>query len=346
MKTRILSASIGLLGLATNCAHANSVSFDLAYETAGQWTISGSSMWGDSCIAEISNNQSTLRIMYTVYTNSWHFGVPYYQNNNPTAKFGLGWPNVATQPIQMSTQVLDGWAMYDFSENFNIIQNAQDGWFLNINLDRGLQSWQLHNKSAILVKIKQCAQNHGKRAAAQVDQKKLAAFFANLKQKQQQQAAPAKPQFNFDKQKFAAALKAHQQKKQQQAAPAKPQFKFDQQKFAAALKAQQQKRTAAPKQPAFSFFDQNGCPKPGTFQSQSSNKPINVEFRDWTHQQQAKSIFWIDYKGQLVRMPDFVNGNARFRAYDGHNFVVKDFNGKCYGGLHKVSANKYIFDIK
>ena len=315
MKSHMFTALATLMSLSTS-AHANSVSFDLAYETVGPWKIAGSSMWGDSCIADINNNATTLRVMYTVYTNSWYFGVPYYQNNNPTAQFGLGWPNVATQPIRMDTQVLDGWAMYDFSEQLQTIHAAKDGWYLNINLDRGLQSWQLHSKTAIMAKVKQCAQNHGKKNALKFDSKKIAAAIAAQKK---QQATQGQPQIKLDPKKFAAGLKKAQQQKQQQAKQAKPQF---------------------------NFFDKNGCPLPNIFKSPASNQPINVEFRDWTHQQQAKRIYWIGFDGQLVQMPQFVKGNARFRAYNGHNFVVKDIQGKCYGGLHKATVNNFIFNIK
>ena len=88
-----------------------------------------------------------------------------------------------------------------------------------------------------------------------------------------------------------------------------------------------------------------GCPKVGSLASPSSTKVATIKFTDNIASERAASIYWIDFKGNLVEMGIFKNGEASFNSYAGHIFIVKDFDGTCYGGSYTLKAGHNEFSV-
>ena len=90
-----------------------------------------------------------------------------------------------------------------------------------------------------------------------------------------------------------------------------------------------------------------GCPRLGTVFSPNSNTPATIEFIDQASQADgAKQVYWIDGQGNPVSISIFDNRRANISSYTGHKFVVKNFDGRCFGGVYEVRAGHNRFFIR
>ena len=64
-----------------------------------------------------------------------------------------------------------------------------------------------------------------------------------------------------------------------------------------------------------------------------SGVPATVEFVYGIGSGRATLIYWLDFAGNPVDMSTFDGATVALDSYVGHAFIVKDFDGKCYGGV-------------
>lgn len=148
--------------------HGNAWVFDKSYGQVGKWRVLGGTEVGDTCVAEQDNQNVTLRVMYTEYTGDWFIGNPYYERDNPIASFGTGAKGFTNDAIQMQSNIVNSWAMYNFSSNPNLLS----GEYLSLGIDRGIQSWPMADKDTMIAKLRECAVNLGdNRKAASMPKK-------------------------------------------------------------------------------------------------------------------------------------------------------------------------------
>lgn len=91
-----------------------------------------------------------------------------------------------------------------------------------------------------------------------------------------------------------------------------------------------------------------GCPKLGAVLSEDSGRPAKVEFRYEIEDDRATLIYWLDFDGKPVEMSMFDSGTpvVKLDSFVGHSFIVKDFDGTCYGGFYEVQVGKNIFVVQ
>lgn len=88
------------------------------------------------------------------------------------------------------------------------------------------------------------------------------------------------------------------------------------------------------------------CPRLGDIVSPTSNTPATLEFIDRIHTGRATVIYWLDFQGRPVDMGIFNNGSLKLNSSVGHSFIVKDFDGTCYGGVFTVRAGHNRFVVR
>jgi hypothetical protein len=164
---------MGVAGATWASSHGNAMTFDLVYAQIGDWEIKGGSETGDTCAAETDNGAVSLLVTYTEYTGDWHMGVPYYDEDNPTASVGVGEEGFLNDALDMSSDFINGWALADGETSLNILESLSAGDYLNLELDRGVQSWQISpgDRDKVLRVIQECARNSGKKQASSKPQK-------------------------------------------------------------------------------------------------------------------------------------------------------------------------------
>ncbi|APH74173.1 hypothetical protein [Aquibium oceanicum] len=91
-----------------------------------------------------------------------------------------------------------------------------------------------------------------------------------------------------------------------------------------------------------------GCPKLGAVVSDDSAEPASVEFRYAVGSGNATLIYWLDLGGNPVEMSTFDATDAivRLDSFVGHSFIVKDFQGTCYGGFFEVQPGRNVFVVR
>lgn len=88
-----------------------------------------------------------------------------------------------------------------------------------------------------------------------------------------------------------------------------------------------------------------GCPAPGAQISPRSTTPAKATFVNKSDQ--AVSIYWIDFKGQIQEMGATLPGETfEAKTFAGHFWLAKDFDGKCHGGIFTAvpGQNRFVFD--
>ena len=82
-----------------------------------------------------------------------------------------------------------------------------------------------------------------------------------------------------------------------------------------------------------------GCPKVGSVKSPLPSKPARtVTFVNKIAEDRAATIYWLNPDGEPVESDIFGdNGKVDIDTNDGAVFVVKDFDGTCYGGTHTIA---------
>jgi hypothetical protein len=87
-----------------------------------------------------------------------------------------------------------------------------------------------------------------------------------------------------------------------------------------------------------------GCPRLGTVKSPGSNQPATIEFVNKMVSGRAAQIYWLDFNGNPVAYAIFDKDAITFDTYAGHAWIVKDFDGRCYGGVYtaKPGHNRVI----
>jgi hypothetical protein len=104
--------------------------------------------------------------------------------------------------------------------------------------------------------------------------------------------------------------------------------------------------TAPVEDDAYRFGE--GCPKLGAVVSDDTGRPAKVEFRYEIADDRATLIYWLDFEGKPVEQAMFDSANAvvKLDSFVGHSFIVKDFDGTCYGDFFQVQAGKNIFVVQ
>lgn len=75
----------------------------------------------------------------------------------------------------------------------------------------------------------------------------------------------------------------------------------------------------------------NGCPPLGSIVSIASSIPATIEFVYGIASGRSTQIYWIDLKGNPVSYANFDGSPVSIDTYSGHAWIVKDFDGTCYG---------------
>lgn len=91
-----------------------------------------------------------------------------------------------------------------------------------------------------------------------------------------------------------------------------------------------------------------GCPKLGAVVSEDTGQKAKVVFNYKIASGRATLIYWLDFKGKPVEMSTF-DGEmnvVRLNSFVGHSFIIKDFDGTCYGGFFEVQPGKNVFDVE
>jgi hypothetical protein len=91
-----------------------------------------------------------------------------------------------------------------------------------------------------------------------------------------------------------------------------------------------------------------GCPKLGAVVSDDTGRPTKVEFRYEIADDRATLIYWLDFEGRPVEQAMFDSANpiVKLDSFVGHSFIVKDFDGTCYGDFFQAQAGKNIFVVQ
>lgn len=91
-----------------------------------------------------------------------------------------------------------------------------------------------------------------------------------------------------------------------------------------------------------------GCPKLGAVVSENSSKKAKVVFKYHIASGRATTIYWLDFNGKPVEMATFdeQDNTVRLNSFVGHSFIVKDFDGTCYGDFFEVQPGKNVFEVE
>ncbi|MBB6306728.1 hypothetical protein [Xanthobacter tagetidis] len=136
-----------------------------AYQNAGRWNVV--SVWVGPmfgyCAADTDNGQVQFRI--ATDGNSWQIGVPYYGRRGKVQGY-YGFGDAAEMGAFAAEG--DGWASMAIDrDQLDAFRNAPD---FAVNLDRGLQVFNLDGAAAAIDLARQCARNQGKRQVAAAPQ--------------------------------------------------------------------------------------------------------------------------------------------------------------------------------
>lgn len=88
-----------------------------------------------------------------------------------------------------------------------------------------------------------------------------------------------------------------------------------------------------------------GCPAFGELASFPSEAPATATFINGADQ--AVSIYWIDFDGQIQEYAGLLPGESwSVDSYVGHLWLAKDFDATCHGGVIEVGPGENVFDIR
>ncbi len=88
-----------------------------------------------------------------------------------------------------------------------------------------------------------------------------------------------------------------------------------------------------------------GCPAYGSVVSPASSTPAPVTFVN--RADQAVTIYWIGFDGQINEYAGTLPGESvTFDSYVGHNWLAKDFDFTCRGGVLSVAPGGSTFEIR
>lgn len=90
----------------------------------------------------------------------------------------------------------------------------------------------------------------------------------------------------------------------------------------------------------------SACPRLDNYKSVNSSTVAQVEFHFTNFKEQNSSLYWVNFEGKPVEMTLITNQKTILSSYVGHNFIIKDSNGKCHGGAYQVTNNPTIFNVK
>lgn len=84
-----------------------------------------------------------------------------------------------------------------------------------------------------------------------------------------------------------------------------------------------------------------GCPKVGAVKSPSPSKPTQKVTFVNKIEDRATLIYWLNPDGEPVETEMFGdNGKVDIHTYNGAAYIVKDFDGTCYGGTHTIKPGQ------
>lgn len=256
--------------------------FDTPRAPVGAWRVVATTDTTDVCVAEIDNAQVTLRVLFNQTLDAWYLANPYYEDDHPTAQFGIGQKGAMGETIQMRSDVVEAWAMYQLPQGPDALSGFVEGQYVNIKLDRGAQTWPVSHGAQLVDALKACTRTV---------------------------ARPVTPAPDVPTPVVPAP------------APAVP--------------------------PRLTVTEDNmPCPEPGSVTSPGSSNQVLVTFKDPSHKDLAKTVYWLGFKGELVEMGPIFDGVSQFLSYEGHKFLVKDHQGRCHGGIHTVGPDATMFTLK
>ncbi|MEP9349775.1 hypothetical protein [Xanthobacter sp. KR7-225] len=154
-------AALAGLGLALGAAGPAQAQNEVAYQKAGRWNVV--SVWVGPvfgyCAADTDNGQVQFRI--GTDGRSWQIGVPYYGRRGKVEGY-YGFGDAAEMGAFAAEG--DGWASMPINrDQLDAFRNAPD---FAVNLDRGLQVFNLDGAAAAIDIARQCARTQGQRQAA------------------------------------------------------------------------------------------------------------------------------------------------------------------------------------
>ena len=108
---------------------------------------------------------------------------------------------------------------------------------------------------------------------------------------------------------------------------------------------------AAPKDPGINMESDavrlgKSCPRLGSVVSPASSRPIKINFVNRITSGMAATIYWLDFRGVPVDYAILEAGTTTLETYVGHAWIVKDFNGDCYGGVMVARPGRNTFAVR
>jgi hypothetical protein len=278
LRIATLLAAFMLAAPAFTPAHAQ----EIDYATVKGWRIfSGPAAvaGGDMCYASKDNGSVELRIA-TEGTGEWLIGMPYYEDGEVQGQFGFG--DTGGYLEQATFSASNGWAYMVLPAP----EALKDSDTINLELDRGTQSFDLSGSAAAMTKVEECVANGGK---APRNKK------AMMPEIDEEEVATKSAPVEDDAYRFGA-----------------------------------------------------GCPKMGAVVSENTGRKAKAVFRYKIASGRAAMIYWLDFDGKPVEMSTFdeTENVVRLNTFIGHSFIVKDFDGTCYGGFFEVQPGKNVFVVR
>lgn len=87
------------------------------------------------------------------------------------------------------------------------------------------------------------------------------------------------------------------------------------------------------------------CPAYGAFRSPNVQDWGDVEFVNKVDH--AVTVYWIDFNGDNVEMAGLLPGeSASFTSNAGHHWIIKDFDGTCFGGVWTLGLGDNYIEIR
>ena len=88
-----------------------------------------------------------------------------------------------------------------------------------------------------------------------------------------------------------------------------------------------------------------GCPDFGAMASPSSDARQQVRFTN--RADQAINIYWLDTDGTPVEFAALMPGETTtLESFSGHNWIARDFQGRCHGGVMTVGEGDNRFTVR
>lgn len=106
------------------------------------------------------------------------------------------------------------------------------------------------------------------------------------------------------------------------------------------------KRTTAPQKQRTIRASSNRCPRIGSVASPASNQGTRIEFQYEIASGIAAQIYWIDFQGNPVSYATFSGAPVVIDTSVGHVWIVKDFSGKFYGGVHRARSGHTVIVVR